>query len=206
MAPYSRRTEIITYRDAFLRQLELDPLTAQIAELERAASSGGFVAPPESQAAVARAGAAEAGGAKGQRERDVLLDFLMAAVIGPALGTGALTFIHGYPASQAALAELDPDDPRVALRFELYCDGIELANGFRELASSAEQRARFEHDRRERARAGLPVPQIDERLLAALDQGLPACSGVALGFDRLLMIALGARHIDEVLAFPIERV
>ncbi|HEY2590628.1 MAG TPA: EF-P lysine aminoacylase EpmA [Steroidobacteraceae bacterium] len=202
----SRPTEIITYRDAFLRQLELDPLTARIAELERAASRRGFVAPPESQAAIARAGVAEAGGAEAQRERDVLLDFLMAAVIGPALGLGALTFIHGYPASQAALAELDPDDPRVALRFELYCDGIELANGFRELASSAEQRARFEHDRRERARAGLLVPQIDERLLAALDEGLPACSGVALGFDRLLMIALGARHIDEVLAFPIERV
>jgi elongation factor P--(R)-beta-lysine ligase len=201
----SRRTEIITYRDAFLRELELDPLTAQIAELERAASGRGFVA-RDPQANVAPTGAADAGGAEAQRERDVLLDFLMAAVIGPGLGFGALTFIRGYPASQAALAELDPDDPRVALRFELYCDGIELANGFRELASSAEQRARFEHDRQERARAGLPVPPIDERLLAALDAGLPACSGVALGFDRLLMIALGARHIDEVLAFPIERV
>src|SRR6185437_13813830 len=135
----SRRSDRITYRDAFLRELKLDPLTAQIAELERAASRRGLIAPA-------------------QKERDVLLDFLMAAVIGPTLGLEALTFIHGYPASQAALAELDPDDTRVAQRFELYCDGIELANGFRELASSAEQRARFEHDRRERAGAGLPVP------------------------------------------------
>jgi len=186
----SRRTERMTYREAFQRELELDPLTAQTAELEGAATKCGFVARRAPQASIAR---------------DVLLDYLMAAVIGPALGHGALTFVHGYPASQAALAELNPDDPRVALRFELYCDGIELANGFRELASSAEQRARFEHDRRERARAGLQAPPIDERLLAALDEGLPACSGVALGFDRLLMIALGARHIDEVLAFPIER-
>ena len=191
-AAASRSSERITYRNAFLRELKLDPLTARVAELERAASCRGFVAP--------RTGSLEAQGA-----RDVLLDFLMGAVVGPALGLGALTFVHHYPASQAALAELDADDPRVALRFELYCDGIELANGFRELASSTEQRARFEHDRRERARAGLPVPAIDERLLGALDAGLPACSGVALGFDRLLMIALGARHIDEVLAFPIER-
>jgi elongation factor P--(R)-beta-lysine ligase len=201
----SRRTEIITYREAFVRELELDPLTAPIRELERAASSRGLIAPREPQATRAQAGAADAGGATAQRKRDALLDYLMAAVIGPALGLAALTFVHGYPASQAALAELDPDDPRVALRFELYCDGIELANGFRELASSPEQRARFEHDRRERAQAGLPVPSIDERLLAALDAGLPACSGVALGFDRLLMVAVGAEHIDAVLAFPIER-
>lgn len=179
----ARRTERITYREAFMRGLGVDPLAADVAELERAASRRGFTA----------------------RERDVLLDFLMGAVIGPTLGRGGLTFIHRYPASQAALAELDPQDPRVALRFELYCDGIELANGFRELASSAEQRERFEHDGRERARAGLPVPAIDERLLAALAAGLPPCSGVALGFDRLLMIGEGARHIDEVLAFPVER-
>ncbi|MGH8217973.1 MAG: EF-P lysine aminoacylase EpmA [Steroidobacteraceae bacterium] len=179
----SRSSERITYREAFLRELGLDPLSADLAELERAASHRGFVG----------------------AERDVLLDFLMGAVVGPALGLGGLTFVHHYPASQAALAELDADDPRVAQRFELYCDGIELANGYRELASSAEQRARFEHDQRERARTGLPVPAIDERLLAALQAGLPACAGVALGFERLLMIALGARHIDEVLAFPIER-
>jgi len=192
----ARTTERITYRDAFQRELGLDPLTAPIAELEDAASRRGLVA--------RRAAGAEARAAVGG-DRDGLLDFLMVAVIGPALGLGGLTFLHRYPASQAALAELDAEDSRVALRFELYCDGIELANGFRELASSAEQRARFEHDRRARALGGLPVPHIDERLLAALEAGLPPCSGVALGFDRLLMIALGARHIDEVLAFPIER-
>lgn len=201
-AASSRPSERITYRDAFLRELGIDPLTADLGELERAASRHGYIAPGTAGPAPAREARNDLAS---DLARDELLDFLMAAAVGPRLGLGAFTFVHRYPASQAALAELCPDDPRVALRFELYCDGIELANGFRELASSAEQRARFERDRQERAQRGLPVPQIDERLLAALDAGLPPCSGVALGFDRLLMIALGARRIDEVLAFPTGR-
>jgi elongation factor P--(R)-beta-lysine ligase len=152
-------------------------------------------------AANARLGDASAG----THERDEHLELLMAALVGPRLGREALTFVHGYPASQAALAQLDPDDPRVALRFELYREGIELANGFRELASATEQRARFFRDVEERRRRSLPALGIDERLLAALEAGLPQCAGVALGFDRLVMLATGARHIDEVLAFPIER-
>jgi elongation factor P--(R)-beta-lysine ligase len=137
--------------------------------------------------------------------RDELLDFLMATRIGPTLGRNALTFIHRYPASQAALARLDPSDTRCALRFELYSEGLELANGFHELASPTEQRARFEQDNAERQRRGLPVHAPDERLLSALESGLPDCAGVALGFDRLLMLATGTAHIDEVLPFPTER-
>jgi lysyl-tRNA synthetase class 2 len=102
------------------------------------------------------------------------------------------------------LAQLDPGDPRVALRFEIYADGIELANGFQELADAHEQRARFMADNAARRAQGLPPMPIDERLLAALESGLPACSGVALGFDRAVMVAVGARQIDEVIAFPIE--
>ena len=98
-----------------------------------------------------------------------------------------------------------PADPRTALRFELYCEGVELANGFRELRAAAEQRSRFERDNEERRRAGLPVWPPDERLLAALGAGLPECAGVALGFDRTLMLALGAVHIDDVLPFPTGR-
>ena len=128
----------------------------------------------------------------------------MGALVGPRLGRGTLTFVHSYPASQAALARLDPADPRVAQRFELYCGGIELANGFHELASAAEQRARFEADNLQRRRLGLPVSLLDERLLAALGQ-LPDCAGVALGFDRTLMLAVGAVSIEEVLAFPTAR-
>ncbi|MGB6486016.1 MAG: amino acid--tRNA ligase-related protein, partial [Steroidobacteraceae bacterium] len=118
---------------------------------------------------------------------------------------GGLTFVHAYPASQAALARLDPSDPRAAQRFELYCDGIELANGFHELASAREQRERFERDIAQRHRLGLPVATLDERLLAALEAGLPDCCGVALGFDRTLMLAAGAARIDAILPFPIER-
>jgi lysyl-tRNA synthetase class 2 len=140
-----------------------------------------------------------------QASRDELLDFLMAVVVGPRLGTEGPEFLTHYPASQAALAQLDPEDPRYALRFELYWQGIELANGFEELADAAEQTRRFEADRTARARLGLRVQMPDERLLAALAHGLPPCSGVALGFDRLVMLALGARELGAVLGFPLER-
>jgi len=129
----------------------------------------------------------------------------MGTLVGPRLGQGGLSFVHGYPASQAALARLDAADPRAAQRFELYCDGIELANGFHELASAREQRDRFERDIEERRRLGLPDTPVDEHLLAALAAGLPDCCGVALGFDRTLMLAAGADRIDSVLPFPIER-
>jgi lysyl-tRNA synthetase class 2 len=137
--------------------------------------------------------------------RDMWLELLMGSLVGPRLGRKALTFVHGHPATQAALARLDPREPRAARRFELYCDGIELANGFHELAAPNEQRARFERDNARRRRLGLPVFPPDERLLAALAGGFPDCAGVALGFDRTLMLATGATHIDEVLAFPTAR-
>jgi lysyl-tRNA synthetase class 2 len=181
---FTMSSERLTYREAFLRELHLDPFTASLAELAEAARSIGF-----------------ADGA----QRDELLELLMGALVGPRLGRNALTYVHGYPASQAALARLNPDDPRSALRFELYCKGVELANGFQELASATEQRARFERDNEERQRLGLPSDEIDGRLLAALEAGLPECAGVALGFDRTLMLAAAADHIDQVLTFPTER-
>jgi lysyl-tRNA synthetase class 2 len=185
-------SERLSYRDAFLSELQLDPFTASVDELRAAAAEkAGF-----------REGAGP-GAASG--ERDELLELLMGVTIGPRLGRNALTFIHGYPASQAALARIDPRDPRAALRFELYCHGVELANGFHELASAAEQRARFEHDNAERQRMGLPTFPIDEWLLGALESGLPDCTGVALGFDRTVMLAAGASRIDDVLPFPTER-
>jgi elongation factor P--(R)-beta-lysine ligase len=180
-------SERMTYREAFLQELALDPFTASLSELQEAARRSGFA------------------DAATDPHRDELLDFLMGACVGPRLGSNALTFVHGYPATQAALARLDPRDPRAALRFELYCEGVELANGFHELASAAEQRARFNHDIAERRRTGLPVVPPDKLLLAALEAGLPECSGVALGFDRTLMLATGAKTIDEVLPFPTER-
>ena len=185
-------SERISYRDAFLRELGLDPLSAPETTLAQAAQP----------LALGGAGATSATGLG--MSRDDWLELLMGAIVGPRLGSGTLTIVHSYPASQAALARLDPADPRVAQRFELYCAGIELANGFHELASPAEQRARFAADNAQRRRLGLPVSQLDERLLAALTQ-LPDCTGVALGFDRTLMLAVGATSIEEVLAFPTAR-
>jgi len=135
-------------------------------------------------------------------DRDACLDLIVSTLVGPQLGHDRLTFVYDYPASQAALARVHG---RVASRFEAYLDGIELANGFHELANAAEQRSRFEQDLRERERRGLPAVPVDEAFLAALAAGLPDCSGVALGFDRLVMCAVGAKHIDEVLAFPFGR-
>jgi len=178
--------ERLSYREAFLRHLELDPFTASDQQLSNVARVHGYTpADPPS--------------------RDELLEFLMGTRVGPQLGIHGLTFVHGYPASQAALARLDPQDPRAALRFELYVEGVELANGFHELASAAEQRARFESDLAARRRLGSPAPPLDERLLAALEAGLPDCCGVALGFDRVVMLATDAKSIDEVLPFPTER-
>jgi lysyl-tRNA synthetase class 2 len=181
----ARASERVSYRETFRRALALDPFTATLEELAAQARGAGF------------AGASP--------DRDELLEFSMGALIGPELGRNGLTFVHGYPASQAALARLDPDDPRAARRFELYADGVELANGFHELASAEEQRRRFERDLRERRRLGLAETGIDQRLLAALEAGLPDCSGVALGFDRTVMLAAGVTRIDAVLPFPTER-
>lgn len=116
-------------------------------------------------------------------------------------------FIYDYPAAQAALAAVQADSTgvRVARRFELYCRQMELANGYFELTDAGEQRNRFQRDLARRRELGLPIMEMDEKLLAALDSGLPACAGVALGFDRLLMLASGAGHIDEVLAFSSSR-
>ncbi len=115
-------------------------------------------------------------------------------------------FVYNYPADQAALARIRPDDPPVAERFELYIQGVELANGFYELTDAAEQRDRFVQENQQRQKAGLDEMPLDEKFLAALQHGMPDCSGVALGLDRLLMIALQKQSIDEVIAFPLCRI
>jgi lysyl-tRNA synthetase class 2 len=135
-------------------------------------------------------------------DRDACLDLIMSTLVGPHLGQERLTFIYDYPASQAALARIRGP---VASRFEAYLNGIELVNGFHELANAAEQRARFEADLEQRQKRGLPRTPIDEHFLSALEHGLPECAGVALGFDRLVMCAIDAKHIQEVLAFPFAR-
>ncbi|WP_225756055.1 EF-P lysine aminoacylase EpmA [Cardiobacterium sp. Marseille-Q4385] len=135
-----------------------------------------------------------------QLNRDAMLDLLYSHYIEPQLGRGALEYICDYPPSQAALARIseNADGEAVAARFELYIDGMELCNGFWELTDAAEQRARFLADNHTRVQAGLPPIPLDEDFLTALAHGLPDCAGVALGVDRLLMLASDATHIEDV--------
>lgn len=180
--------ERLSYRDAFLRYAGVDPHRAGAAEL----------------LAVARGRRIEAKGVP-EGDVDAWRDLLLVHLVEPQLGRGRLTFLYDYPASDAALARVRPGTPPLAERFEAYIEGVEIANGFQELTDPAEQRARFERERDARRAQGLAAVPYDERLLAAMEHGLPRCGGVALGFDRLVMIAAGARSIEEVLPFPIER-
>lgn len=136
--------------------------------------------------------------------RDDWLDLLMTHLIQPSIPDNRILMIYDYPKSQAALARIRHGDVPVAERFEVYLGPIELANGYRELNDSDEQRERFVRDLSRRQKRGAALPPIDERLLAALP-ALPDCAGVALGVDRLLMAMLGSNRLADVIAFPFDR-
>jgi len=177
-----------TYRDLFLEITGMDPFTAAVTDMQAVLQDHGLHKPVGLSA----------------DDRDAWLDLLMTHVIEPGMGPG-LVFIRDYPASQAALARLRPGQPGVAARFEAYLGGKELANGYHELTDATEQRQRLEKDNARRDAQGIePVP-VDERLLAALSSELPDCAGVALGIDRLLMIAAQSASIEGVIAFPLAR-
>jgi elongation factor P--(R)-beta-lysine ligase len=177
--------ERLTYTEALQRHAGVDAHNAGDIELMRAAEKHGVVC-------------------KAELDRDAKLDLLMGLVVGPNLGRERPCFVCDYPASQAALARLKPGQPPVAARFEFFLDGIELANGFHELADAEEQRGRFARDLATRRARGQVLPPVDERLLAALAAGMPDCAGVALGFDRLVAIALGAARLSQGMAFSID--
>lgn len=180
--------ERMTYQNAFLSVLHVCPLEGSMHELKKAAATLGLsdIAEPE-------------------EDRDTLLQLLFSIGVEPHIGQRVPVFVYDFPASQAALAKINPQDPRVADRFEVYFKGIELANGFHELDNAKEQLARFKEDNRKRLAMGLEEQPIDYHLIAALESGLPECAGVALGIDRLIMLALGEEHIDKVTAFPFPR-
>lgn len=129
---------------------------------------------------------------------------LMAEKIEPALGRARPVFLTHYPIEMASLAAPDARDPRFAMRFEAYIDGVEICNGFGELTDPDEQRMRHERDRAIREREGLALPPLDEPFLRALEEGMPPSGGNALGFDRVVMLLLGAERIGDVIAFPYE--
>ncbi|EOW0802897.1 elongation factor P--(R)-beta-lysine ligase [Vibrio parahaemolyticus] len=175
----------MTYQQAFIDVLGVCPLEGSMAELKAAASKLGLsdIAEPE-------------------EDRDTLLQLLFSVGVENKIGQDVPAFVYDFPASQAALAKINPQDHRVADRFEVYFKGIELANGFHELDNPKEQLARFEQDNAKRIEMGLKPQPIDYHLISALEAGLPGCAGVALGIDRLIMLALGCDHIDQVTAFP----
>lgn len=138
-------------------------------------------------------------------DNDSWLHLLLSHLIEPQLGLEKPCFIYDYPASQAALAQIRRDAPPVAERFEVYIKGIELANGFHELADATEQHQRFITDLEKREELGLASVPIDHHLLAALNANFPNCSGVALGIDRLIMLACQAQTLQEVISFSVDR-
>jgi lysyl-tRNA synthetase class 2 len=183
--------ERISYREAFLKYVGIDSLAAEtktIIDTIRRLD----IAYPESMP---------------KEDRDGWLDLLLVEKIQPHLGQKQPAILYDFPASQAALSLIrrDQENPPVAERFELYVEGIELANGYHELLDAVELRRRNTAANALRMADGKqPLPE-DSRLLDAMDAGLPPCTGVALGFDRLVMLALGAKSLAEVLAFPFDR-
>ncbi|CAK4069929.1 elongation factor P--(R)-beta-lysine ligase [Vibrio sp. 16] len=180
--------ERMTYQQAFMDVLGVCPLEGSMQELKVVAAKLGLsdIAEPED-------------------DRDTLLQLLFSIGVEAKIGQKTPAFVYDFPASQAALAKINRQDPRVADRFELYFKGIELANGFHELDNPKEQLKRFEQDNAKRVEMGLEPQPIDHNLIAALESGLPECAGVALGVDRLIMLAIGCDHIDQVTAFPFPR-
>lgn len=135
----------------------------------------------------------------------IWLDFLFSHCVEPAMMKQRIYLVHGYPAIQSSLARINPDDPRIAERFEVFVNGAELGNGFHELCDPVEQESRFDREIAYRRQHGLPSVEKDPLLLAALAAGLPDCSGVAIGLDRVLMLQADCAGIEQVLAFPISR-
>ena len=178
----------ITYQDAFKQVLGLDPLTASLDQLKVHACEHGF-----------------ADIAKNETHKDTLLQLLFCMKVEPSIGQTKPCFVYHFPASQAALAQICEHDERVAGRFELYYKNMELANGFNELTNATEQAKRFDEDNQYREAHGLKQVPMDSRLIAALEHGLPQCSGVALGIDRLIMLATNKDTIKDVIAFDVDR-
>ena len=184
----TEQAERISYRLAFKKYLDVDPLTASVENLKNCAISNGLIEVNNWQ----------------DESHDTWLQLLCSHLIEPQLGNVNPTFIFDFPASQAALAKVYGDPP-VAARFEVYVKGVELANGYHELSDATEQQRRFEQDLMQRRRANLPELPISDFLLGALKAGLPDCSGIALGIDRLMMLLTSAENLSEVIAFSVER-
>lgn len=179
--------ERASYANLFAKYVGVDPHTATLTELKKSAEQNSIQFVGE------------------LNDRNAWLDLLLTHCVEPHIGREKPIFIYDFPITQAALAKIrHEENPPVASRFEVYFKGIELANGFHELQNAAEQRKRFENDLVLRKELGLPEVPIDENFIAALEHGLPDCSGVALGVDRLIMLALESQAISDVVSFTFD--
>ena len=177
-------SQYLSYRDVFQRYVNIDPFTAGIEVLRSCINKANIDVEGMSNAS-----------------QDSWLNLIMTHVVEPALPLNCPVFIFDFPESQASLARIRHDNPPVAERFELYLNGIELANGFSELTDATEQRHRFEKENIQREQSGQQKIKLDDHFLAAIEAGLPECAGVAVGVDRLVMLATQASTIEEVIAF-----
>ncbi len=179
----------VTYQQLFIKHVGIDPLVATrqqlLALISKQNKSSDWLVEEQTS--------------------DILLQFIFSEIIEPKIGNDAPCFVYNFPKSQASLAKICPDDDRVAQRFECYYRGIELVNGFNELTDAENQTQRFQQDNLQRSELSLLEKPIDKNFIAALNHGLPQCSGVALGIDRLIMLALAVDHIEQVISFPIAR-
>jgi lysyl-tRNA synthetase class 2 len=179
----------ISYRQLFEERVGIDPLLDDLQAFAESAN---------------RHNLSEATALCGE-DKNIWLDLLFSHIVQPSMERGRVYFIYDYPACLPSLARKKSGDEAIVERVEVFLDGLELGNGFHELADSCEQERRFDADLAIRRKAGLPLPPKDQRLLDALAHGLPDCSGVAIGLDRLLMLVTGAEEIAQVLTFPIFR-
>lgn len=174
----------LSYREAFERHAGIDPFAASDDEVEALCRRLGFSGP--------------------LKDRTEGLDLILSRRVQPAMKSRR-TFLFDFPPAQAAMAKVRPEVPPVASRFEFYVEGVEIANGYDELDDPVEQSRRMAAHAELRRNSGLPVPPVDQHLVDALDQGLPPCCGVALGFDRLVMLAAGLNDVRAVMPFPVDR-
>lgn len=181
-----KKCEKYSYNQLFAQFVGIDLLSASLNELCQKAKSSGFQNPE-------------------QLEFNDLAQFLFSYYVEPNIGLDAPAVVYNFPKSQASLAKICPKDPRVAQRFEVYYKGLELANGFCELNDYQEQYQRFLQDNQLRQQYNKENKEIDMNLIAALKAGMPNCSGVALGLDRLIMLKLDKKNISEVMAFSFDR-
>ena len=188
------KTSRLSYREAFLQFASLDPFEASVQQMKDVLKENEVSLPDSSSSDCGK-----------EAQRDSWLNLILSEVIEQHLGTDGPMIIYDWPASQSALAIVRPEDFPVAERFEIYVDGVELANGYHELLDPDELSRRSSNNNQGRLKDGRGLLPEDSRLLGAMRAGLPQCAGVALGVDRLVMLATGAKRIDEVLSFAIDR-